>query len=178
MSTAILFDSGLIFDEVNMKLFIGCCCLLISLITYASDNMARANYSIEVNNDFCTCSNGESKIVNRCELFCAYAPISPKPTLYLNANLARINNDESLQVNSLYDWCNTKFDDEVTTPLCILSAVDEENHEIIMSVSIFHSKNILYTDVLPLIPNHTYSIRLIESGSRIGSNNVSYLKIK
>ena len=158
-----------------MKLIAGLC-IFISSIAFATENYDRANFKIEIKNDFCSCINNKSEIKNKCEMFCTYAPTSSIPTLYINTNL--MSEYENSTIHNLNEWCNYQLDGDVTAPQCMIIATDEQKNRFIVPITVSGSIAIANTQQLSF--NKNYSLRIVEvkTGSNIGSKKIILKRLK
>lgn len=126
----------------------------------------RPTNKITIKDDFCSCKNGKSDIINNCDSFCATVPVSSEPILYLNTIL-----DAEIAMNprlgNLYNWCTVQLPGDATAPQCTLQA-DGGIEVINIPVSIKPNSNSFIANINLLSYDKTYILKLVES--KTGSN--------
>lgn len=141
----------------------------IKFLNTASDDAIRPTGSIEIKNDFCSCLNGKSDIVNSCDKFCAKQPVTDQPIFYANTNpgapvLAHP------KLGNLYNWCSVQLYSDRTTPQCVLNATDGTN-TINIPVSINFGSNAFTANIATLAKNRTWILKLIENKTGTGAQS-------
>lgn len=115
---------------------------------------------------FCSCLNGKSDVINDCDQFCANAPMSNRPVLFVETILGAETATHP-KLGSLYKWCTTQLSGDSTTPQCMLNATDGTN-EVMIPVTIKPTSNIFQADISTLKKNTTYLLKLVEA--KTGTN--------
>lgn len=126
----------------------------------------RPTGAIDIKNDFCSCLNGKSDVINDCEATCASKPVSDQPILYVNTTLGLdIAGNEKL--GNLYNWCSVQLADDDTTPQCFLSATDGAS-SLFLPVNVTPGSNSFSVNLSSLAKNRTWLLKLMET--KTGSN--------
>jgi hypothetical protein len=129
---------------------------------------SRPSNAIDIKSDFCSCISGKSDIISDCATFCANAPQSPSPTLYLNTIMGpeiALNT----KLGNLDKWCNAQLDGDAVAPQCSLTATDGSGNTINnIPVTIPSGSNSLTADIRLLALDKTYIVKIVEGKS--GSN--------
>lgn len=128
-------------------------------------NVSRPTLQIDIKNDFCSCINGKSDVINDCATFCANVTNTPSPILYLNTIIG-LDIALNPKLGNLQNWCNVQLDGDATAPQCYLSATDGVNT--INNIAVNVSGNSLTANIQALALDKTYIIKIIEGKS--GSN--------
>lgn len=126
----------------------------------------RPTNAIEIKNDFCSCINGKSDVINDCDAICASKPFKADPTLYVNTLVGpEIQLNEKLK--NLANWCTVQLADDDTTPQCALQVTDGSTTANI-PVSLTANSNSFTADIKTLSYDRTYIAKIVEF--KTGSN--------
>lgn len=136
-------------------------------LMFANLEDVRISRDITINQNFCSCKNGESDIINDCDEFCADQKVSLTPMLYLDVVLG-IETLKNPKIKNLYDWCNKQLVGDSTAPQCTLTAWDGTNT--IDNIPLINKKNSnsITADISSLAYNRTYIVKIVES--KTGAN--------
>lgn len=126
----------------------------------------RPTNVIDIKNDFCSCIDGKSDIINNCDNFCAAKGVSNQPILYVNTTVGpeiALNT----KLGNVFNWCSVQLANDEEKPQCFLNATDGLN-TLNLPVNLIPNSNSFNANILSLAPNRTWILKLVETKS--GSN--------
>ena len=122
----------------------------------------RPTLQIDVRNDFCSCINGKSDIINDCDAICESKPFTTEPTLYVNGIVG-----PEIELNDMFknvhNWCTQKIESDDTDPMCTMEATDGTNTIRNIPVQTNPGSNSWSANLTGLALDRTYVVKLIES---------------
>lgn len=121
----------------------------------------RPTNDISIKNNFCSCINGKSDIINDCDSFCARMPITNSPILYVDTLIGQETANHP-ELGNLYNWCTVQLSGNDVTPQCMLNATDGMN-TIDIPVNINPKSNSFTANISQLKKDRTYLLKLVES---------------
>lgn len=124
----------------------------------------RPTNQIDIKNDFCSCLNGKSDVINDCEATCASKPLTTVPTLYVNT---LVGPDITLndKLKNLNNWCKVQLQSDTTSPQCTLTATDGVNTVDNIPVITNSGSNSFNANIIGLAIDRTWILKLVESKS-------------
>lgn len=133
----------------------------------ADEERPTDDISIE---SYCSCLNGKSDSINRCDEFCASKPITNNPILYVNTILGPKTQTHD-KIKTLYQWCTVQLNQDDTTPGCMLQANDGMN-VIEIPVNVDKKTNSFNANINQLTKNRTWILKLqeVKTGSNAQTN--------
>ena len=120
----------------------------------------RPTNQIDIKLNYCSCINGKSDLIYDCDNFCAQAPITSAPTLYLDTIMGP-DILKNPKLGNLYNWCTVQLNSDGIPPQCFLNATDGI-HEVTIPVSINPKSNSLTANIQDLNLDRTYVLKIIE----------------
>src|SRR5690606_28797115 len=139
----------------------------------------RPTEQVFVKNDYCSCINGVSDILNNCGAFCATKPnTNNQPVLFGSVTLGPdilLNSD----LGNLENWCNNIITGSTdAAPRCALRVFDGTNTQD-LDISIPAESNTFSVNIGSLDREKTYVARIVEvqSGSEASSDAFQIYRI-
>lgn len=141
---------------------------------YCKDKAAvRPDNAIFWKTDFCGCKDSKPVTYGNCSAFCAGKNTGGVETLFANFTTA---DAVSLQLGSVYAWCNTNLPGDTENPSCELQAKDETGAVSKVQVTIPQGSNSLQANIASLPYDKTFVLTLVETKSQAKSNSIQIIK--